>query len=291
MNDEEETTTPTEAVEEEPVKESEPAEAVAVEEVKSEPALSDIVEILAKDFEVTPPEIEATLTQLINTEGFTLQGAVVKFRSDNKFQRAQTGREYIGRLIGKGGKRTQEIGGGRASPVCNLAWLVEEAGVPAILGATFWGDERVDLAQGLDFLKCYKFTAQKRADGSLTRSGGFTAIDDGSVMHVRELPKKGVEFGKLSEIQQYLDSSDLFYGYIGKLINASDTGEVIGFELGTIDAGPITVWCGGKFSVTPPDVQGIISGLNVGDEVAVYGYISQPSDKDIRINARGIIPL
>jgi len=276
----------------EPVVEKTPAE--PAKEKTEKPVTYDldkVVEVLSKDFEVKPEEIEVILSKLMNEESYTLMGAVSKFRSDNKFQQTQAGREYVGRLIGKGGKRTQDIGGGRAETVCNFAWLVEEAGVPAILTATFWGDERVATAQDLEFLKCYKFSAQKRPDNSLTRSSGFVKVDDGSVVKVKDLPKKGVDFAKLSKLEEYVDSSDLFYGFIGRMIESQDTGEIIGFEIGDIDAGPFTIWTGGKFTTAPDDVADIVKNLSIGDEVVVFGWVSHPPEKAIRINARGIIPL
>lgn len=255
----------------------------------SQKEIDKAVELLIKDFDVEEPDIKKSIKEDVKA-GYSLVGAVAKFRSENRFRKRQVGQEYVGRVIGKEGKRMQDLGGGRASAVSSIAFLMKEAGVPVTREATFWGDERVDDALKMEYLKCYQFKAVKRANGNLMRVTNIKPIDDSAVMEVKELPKAGAEFAKLKDILEYVETSDLFHGYIGRFIRAKDTGDIIGFDIGDLEAGPVAVWVGGRWTVMPDDVKKVVQGLAEGQEVLVYGYVSHPEGAEPRINARGVIP-
>lgn len=178
---------------------------------------------------------------------------------------------------------------GDSIPVASVVFLMLEGGAPMIYESGFWGDERSEIPKTLERGAVYKFNAKK--DGQkLSRIADLTKIEDDSIPTVFTLKDYGVTFAKLSRLTEYAGGSDLFWGYIGRMIRNKASGDVIGFEIGDIDAGPITVWgTGGKFEDPDPHEFDVLQGLDDGMEVVVYGYVSKKDIADNpRINARGV---
>lgn len=252
-------------------------------------SIDGAVELLKDEFDVDPDQIRSALALLVDDQGFSLPAAIVKFRSDSKNRKRAETAEYIGRVIGKSGKRMQELGGGRASPVASVVWLMMEGGAPILSETAFWGDERADIPKSLERGEVYKFNAKKEGP-KLSRLADLTKIVDDSIPTVFSLKDYGVTYAKLSRIQEYLKSSDLFWGYVGRVIKAKNSDETRGFEIGDIDAGPFTVWgTGGDYEEADPDEDKVLQALAEAMEVVVYGYVStNKKTGEPRINARGI---
>jgi hypothetical protein len=254
-----------------------------------QPTIEDVVKLFAEEFDLGEDEISSALKDYVD-KGYSLAGAASRFRSDHRKNVKQRGANYEGRVIGIDSPRIQELGGGKASMVFSVAFLTVEAGVPTVRPSTFWGDERIKVGQVLQFDHCYRFNAVKSAQGALTRLDAIEEIEP-TLPSVEDLPKLGVAFAELKDIEQYIDSSDIFKGVVGKLIKEQSTDEIIGFEVGDINGGPVTCWLGGKYRQAAEALRIAASTLREGDEVVVYGFISRPLDKDTRINCKGIFNL
>jgi len=266
---------------------------MAKKEVPNVERLKVVDDLIHLMEDMDPNEVEKEFHGLLE-QGYSPDAALAIFKSAHKFQ-IPSGNRFEGnaRVIGKSGIReaSWDRGGTRqTSDVADVAFLVFQDGRLSLKEATFWGDRVKNVASKFKINHCYHFKAYERG-GKLTRVRDVSEISDSEVPHLATLEQYGARFLPLKDLHKFHGETTLVRGIIGRMI-VDESGQSIGCEISDdLETVPVTVWFGGQYTVIPDDVQEVIDQLNIGREIAVYGYINAPEDEDPRINSRGVILL
>jgi hypothetical protein len=256
-------------------------------EAPKPPTLEEIEESLAEQTEKPLEEVQKEINDLIN-KGYSEAGAIATWKSTNK-QLLGTKLDFNVRVIGKDGVRTVKVDAEHSQRVTNLTFItLTPENTIAVKGSTLWG-ERVELAEQFLMGCCYHVRAKERG-GQLTYMKPPESIDDELVPDVWKLPEYGVIYAKPGQVLDYNERTELFHGWIGKLIRErTGSGKIIGFELSDAESFPVTVWAGEKFGALPPELKEAVQSLREGDEVLVYGYVTLTRTQgEPRINCKGL---
>jgi hypothetical protein len=251
------------------------------------PTLEEIIQSLSEQTEKPLEEVQKGITELIN-KGYSEPGAVATWKSNNK-QLLGTKQDFNVRVIGKDGVRTAKIDAEHSQRVTNLAFYhLTPEGTIALKNVTLWA-ERVELADKFKLGGTYHVRGKERG-GQITYMKPPEDIPDDLVPDIWRLPEFGVIYAKPGQVLDYAERTELFHGWIGKLIrDTKGSGKVIGFELSDAESYPVTVWCGEKYGALPIELKEAVQSLRDGDEVLVYGYVSlSGAQGEPRINCKGL---
>ena len=250
------------------------------------PTFDEIINSLAEQTEKSADEVNKEIMKLINS-GYSEAGAIATWKSTNK-QLLGTKIDFNVRVIGKDGIRTAKIDAEHSQRVTNLTFIaLTPEGTISVKGSTLWG-ERVEMAEKFRMGKTYHVRAKERG-GNLTYMKEPEEIDDNLVPTVWDLPNYGVIFAKPGQILDHADRTEMFHGWIGKIIRErTGSGKIIGFELSDAESYPVTVWAGEKFGPLPIELKELVQTLREGLEVLVYGYVSLTAQGEPRLNCKGL---
>jgi hypothetical protein len=243
-------------------------------EIDLEQKAAELAEVVDRPVQDVLAELQALVNQ-----GHDYAGAVVRWKTDNKFQLGAGVMERIGRLIGIEPRRIVDTQSGQ-NAVASFHFIVKDldTGEPMFNQAAVWNDERIDaLESELVIGNVYRFKAAERNDGTLNRLRSFEVLADEMIVDVDEIEPLPIE-----KLPEAVGANEMIRGRIGRIIGDVDP---IGFEISDMStAPPVTVWFGGQYSKIPLyRIQEIVE-FNLYDEICAYGYISQGSS-DIRLNA------
>jgi len=256
-------------------------------ELKSEKYLRKVASKLASLIdEGDPEEIFEELKAYVEEGNFTAQGAIAAWKSDHKFEIGLgMSRDFLGRVIGIEAPRLVEWRGGE-SQVQGVHFLVLEGGLLSYRSSTFWG-ERIEVASQFELDKVYKFRAFEKTDLELNRIRDIEEVEDSEVPTVWEIEQYGGRYDSLAELEDKVGQMVLVRAWVGKLIQDQETGEIYGIEISDEDSPPVSAWSGGKFSEPPEAINDMMLRIDRGDEVIVYGYVSEKEGLP-RISMKGI---
>jgi len=254
-----------------------------------ETKLKKIVSNLSELTEIPTEDVEVAIRGYMN-DGFSLMGAVASWKSDNKFQLGLgTSMEFKARVIGKRGRSPAEWSGG-SGEVANIDFMTFDGGVLEVKPATLW-DDRIDVIfDKFQLNGVYSFTAYEKKDGGLTRIKPETikSLTDDKLPRVEELEAYNIKLPPLAKIQEHVKTTNLFHGWVGKVIPHKETNEPIGIEFADMESMPVTAWFGGKYSKVPEEITKVAKSIKQGDEVYVYGYVSIKETGENTLNTRGL---
>jgi len=246
-------------------------------EISLEEKANELAEVVERPAE----EILAELEALVREKGYSPVGALVKWKSDNKFQLGTGKQEWIGRLIAREAPRTTSSYG----KVTNVYFAVQDPDTGEVIfkKAGIWGEDRVNkFLNELELNKVYRFKASEKPDGSLTRISKIEEVSEDLISSLDE-----IEPVPMDSIADAIGKNELVRGIISKVINIGDI--PAGFEItDTSVSPPLTVWFGGQYSKLIPEDLQRVSQLTDFDEVCAFGFIP-PSSKDIHMNAINIV--
>jgi len=226
-------------------------------------------------------KVEAEIEKFVE-DGFSNLGAIAQWKTANKMQLANTRKEYLVRFMGYEEPRTVNVQG-EDTQVADFFFVAEgDDKMVHIRKSAMWNEERInDILDVLTVGSAYRVKASL-TDEAFSRMTSFEEIDDDMVVGFDALEPLAV-----SSLSEYVNTNDMIRGAIGKTIEIG--GITVGFEISDVSPSPpVTVWFGGTRSRIPLDIQNDISDFGIGDEVIVYGYISQ-SDSNVKINAVSIV--
>jgi hypothetical protein len=253
-----------------------------------------VLEDLAERVERSADQVQAEIETLMRTGNYSETGAVVVWKSQNKFALSSgKPQELKVRVIARENPRTTHVSSGE-SQVANLDVIyTDEDGKTDFAKVALWGD-RADVASMVRIGSTYKVVARIQAGASQTKLTAFELLeelDDAAVTSLAAMEESGWEFGNLASIDEFVDSEEVFKGTVGKPILASGSGDKIGIEISNAwdSSVPITVWAGrGRDNPAVEEIQDLLQDLNEGDDVYVFGYVNSKDDGSIQINASGI---
>ena len=233
--------------------------------------LSDITEIPKEDI----------ITDLRNrmVEGFSSNGAVMKWKSEHKRQLG-TGERCVlkVRVIGKGLPRE-----GKYGDYAFMEFLVQDDGLLETKTCSFSGGSlpKMDL---LHLNGTFEVSVFEKSDGSLNRLKAITEIADDAVPRVEQLSAYDFPFPSLGDLEEYVNTTKLLHGWVGRIIRSKVSGDVIGFEFGDDSTMvPLTVWA----NFVPQEVKDVVQTIDEGDEAYVDGYI-QAKEESFTVSAKGV---
>jgi len=251
--------------------------------------LKKIVSNLSELTEIPTEEVEAEIRGHMN-DGFSLLGALATWKSNHKFQLGLgTSMDFKARVIGKRGRSQAEWSGG-SGEVANIDFMTFDGGVLEVKPATLW-DDRIDVIfDKFQMNGVYSFTAYEKKGGGLVRIKPETikSLTDDKLPRVEELEAYNIKLPPLAKIQEHAKTTNLFHGWVGRIINDKETNDPIGIEIADEESMPVTAWFGGRFSKVPEEITKTAKSIKPGDEVYVYGYVSINNTGDGTLNTRGL---
>jgi len=225
-------------------------------------------EKLAKLAELPKERVLAEIQEIINKENRPPLVAVIVWKARNSFQLGAGKVELIGRVIAK--EPSRDAG---KNKVATIHFACEDPETHDIIfrAASLW-DDRIDkLYDIFQEDKCYKFTCTLRNDGRVTRLGKIEEVEEPA-----PIPKiTDIEPTPLDRLVDSGGNNDLIAGWVGRLVQRRDTGEILGMDIADLNSPlPVTVWFGGQYSRMTPEQDQLCATLQPGDEVRVFGYVN-----------------
>lgn len=254
-----------------------------------EAKLGKIVKNLSELTEIPAEEVEGEIRGYMN-DGYSLMGGVATWKSNHKFQLGLgTSIEVKARVIGKRGRTQAEWSGG-SGEVANVDFMTFDGGVLEVKPTTLW-NERIDLLfDKFQLDGVYGFTAYEKKSGGLIRikPESIKQLEDNKIPRVEELVAYNIELPKLSKILDHVKTTNLFHGWVGRIIKDKETDEPIGVEFADMESMPVTAWFGGQFAKVPEEIVKVAKSIKQGDEIYTYGYVSINNDGDGTLNTKGL---
>jgi len=241
-------------------------------------------EKLAKLAELPKERVLAEIQEIINKENRPPLVAVIVWKARNSFQLGAGKVELIGRVIAK--EPARDAG---QNKVATIHFACEDPETHDIIfrPAPLWDDRIEKFYDAFEEDKCYSFSCTLRNDGRITRLGKIQVVEEPA-----PIPQiTDIDPTPLDRLVDSGGNNDLIAGWVGRLIQRRDTGEVLGVEVGDLNSPlPITVWLGGQYSRMTPEQKQLALSLQPGDEVRVFGYVNL-SGSNVSIRAIRVVKL
>jgi len=239
---------------------------------------------LAELAELPKEQVLAEIQKIINEENRPPLIAVIVWKTRNSFQLGAGKVELIGRVIAKEPER--EAGKNRVATI-HFACEDPESHDIIFRSAALWDDRIEKLYNVFEEDKCYSFTCTLRNDGRITRIAKVQEVEEPA-------PVPTLDKIEPTPLDRLIDSGgnyDLIKGWVGRLVQRRDTGEVLGVDIADINSPlPVTVWFGGQYTQMSPEQEQLTSSLQPGDEVVVFGYVSL-SGSNVSMRAVRVVKL
>jgi len=255
------------------------------------PTLIDLerqAEILSIKTGLAKEEILRELKEIKETTGKPDKAALAIWKSRHRFQLVSSMPTKLeGIVLGKEAQRTAQARG-QEIEVQNV-WVLLKDNLE-LHKLTLWR-ENTALSDYFTVGKIVRFSARQRRKRILAGTiGEVEEVADGRPF-LDELynQNKLVKIGDIYSNTEITGADKVVYGVVGRIIKDNET--PIGIEISDPheDSPPISVFVGGQFGRASEETLLLLSGLQEGDEVYAFGFISWPEGQDPRINARGLI--
>jgi len=248
--------------------------------------VADAAQMLADAMDRPAADIQVKLESYMQ-EGVTINGAVARFKSENKFQLGAGRIDVSARFLGIEPSHPVTLND-QPEEVTNMHFAVFRADKQDFMfvSSVIWTTAKIaELKATFEKSKAYKFKASMTTkDGlmGMNRLSKIELLPDEAIPAIEQ-----IEVCPLSGMTTAIGRNELVRGTIGKLIQSN--GKTIGFELSDISPSPpLTVWLGGKYPKMPAEeIENLSATLLKNDEVIVFGNVKQ-STNDINMNAISI---
>jgi len=183
---------------------------------------------------------------------------------------------FAGIVIGKSGERNVTFLSGVSGNVFNITFLTNEGGLMMLRPAAFWGSQPIERAKGLELGKAFKFTAQEKDDGSLTRIRNIQLLSEaeleefGLPKSIEEL-KTAIPITSYDQLVNKQAETVAVHGWVGDFRESN--GIRIAIEFADETSPPMIGWCSSKFRNLPQELKEQLDELDFGDEVILIGTV------------------